>query len=143
MGQHVRQNPPNQVRRCLLEKTVKLRDAVHGRPAGVFSGEYRGFLDHQMVDVPEPLVDLYKQKPEAVLNELLSIMEAGSPRDASSAAAYGFELLRGPGAGVICVRVFDGKIFDTVDKNWNTTSRAHWIEHLRDAMTKRASKGGQ
>src|SRR5262249_27023348 len=81
------------------EEVAKIRQVVQERPAGVFSG---GDLLEQMVDVPQPLRDLYEKKPEAVLKELLILMETSSPWDSSSAGAYGFELLRGPGAGVVC-----------------------------------------
>ncbi len=87
-----------------------------------------------VVVIPEPLVKLYQQHPQSVLDLLLKIMDGGNPSDSVLAAAYAVELLVGRGVGVVCVDQFDPATYDTVDKGWGKTPRQHWIKKVRERM---------
>lgn len=84
--------------------------------------------------IPTPLADVYKEKPQAVLDLLLKIMEGASPKDSALAAGYALALLDGPGGGVVCVEHFDKAIYGVVDKDWKITPRAHWVQKVKTKM---------
>jgi hypothetical protein len=67
-------------------------------------------------------------------------MDGANPNDSSLATGYAFELLLGPGRGVICVEFYDKKKYDVMDKAWETTPRQHWIDKLRSKMKSKEKK---
>lgn len=110
-----------------LDQIQVIRAAVYDNDAWVGSPERSA---ERVLSVPPPLGNLYKKRPAAVLDVLLTIMEGANPKDSSLAAGYAVELLEGPGAGVVCVEFFDKKTYDVMDKNWETCPREHWIRVL-------------
>ena len=119
------------------EQIQMVRDAVYSKSA---TTEFLRKELYDIVPVPKSLIEVYKQKPVKALEVLLLIMDGANPRDSVSAAAYAFELLEGPGAGVICLRVFKSEKYDVVDEDWKTTPRTHWIRHLRAAIKRDMEK---
>ena len=137
-------DPPAQTKNELRDKKDLtadqmrvVREAVYAREASIVT-DRRTFIRSLLM--PEPLGTLYKQNPQPVLELLLVIMEGANPRDSSLAAGYAFELMGGPGRGVVMVEFFDKKTYDTVDKDWETTPRQHWIRHLRAEMKSKNEK---
>src|SRR2546427_351434 len=62
--------------------------------------------------IPKPLTDLYKKRPRAVVDLLLTIMEGGNPRDSVLAAGYAIGLLDDPAVAVVCIDHFDKSKYD-------------------------------
>jgi hypothetical protein len=108
------------VRRCVYDGSPKVvADASVGFQA-------------QLI-IPEALSGLYRQRPGAVLELLLRIIDGGNPNDSALAAGYAMSLQKGPAVGVICVDVFDKDTYDKLDKAWETTPRKHWIAKIKNA----------
>jgi hypothetical protein len=112
-----------------IDELRMIRDAVYYRDPILGS---RRDETERVLELPEQIQKLFRSHPNAVLDVLASIMEGASPKDSSLAAAYAFELLDGPGVGVVCVDLFDKKTYDVLDKDWSTTPREHWTRTLRD-----------
>ena len=116
------------------EKEKVVRDAVYNGKTLLYSPEERPW--DRVLRFPEPLTQLYNQHPQAVLHLLLKIMEGGRPTDSVLAAGYAISLQAGPSVGRVCVENFDEKTFDTLDNDWRTTPRKHWIAKVREAEKK-------
>jgi hypothetical protein len=86
--------------------------------------------------VPEPVANLYKQRPRRVLELLLRIMDGAEPKQSSLAAGYALELMGPPSRGLVCIEVFDKNTYDLVEKNWKSTPRQHWIKRVQEGMAK-------
>jgi hypothetical protein len=122
-----------------LTKEAQVREAVYSEEIRVTSD----FDFQSKLVLPKALETSYTKHPQAVLGVLLKIMEGGRPRDSALAAGYAISLLDGTAVGVICVEHFDKKTYDSLDKDWRTTPRRHWIAKVNSRMKKEFGRDGK
>ena len=107
-----------------VEETRLVRENVYDQPARLGS---LAIGDPQALLIPEALVKLHGEKPQAVIDLLLVIMDGGNPKDSALAPGYALSFIDNTRVGAMVVRNSQAKTYDAVDKNWGKTPRLHWI----------------
>lgn len=108
------------------EEQETVRESVYrGRPL-IGGMEFPGILL-----LPEPLVEVYKEKPAAVMTLLLEIVDDSSPHESALAAAYAIAFQSGPRVATAVFSGFEPDKYDLVNEHWKVTPREHWINSIK------------
>lgn len=103
-----------------------VRGAIYGKGLSMGTMEDRV---HDKVLIPWEIQELYKEKPEGVLDLLIRIADGANPFESMTAATYGLELAEGTGCGRVCFGTFKEDKYDSED--WGQSLRMNWISRLR------------
>lgn len=129
--------PASKPQPLTTEEKATVRNAIYGQNPSTESPN-RDFRS-QLV-IPKAVSELYKQKPDGVLELLVTIADGASPSDSLLAVSTAIELIDGPGGGVACVLIYKYDTWDKVDDDWKCTPREHWLKGVRKDMEKRKTK---
>jgi hypothetical protein len=117
------------VKSLSAEEERTLRAAVYDRDIAVGVPRDGRWAFLEILHIPDSVCAVYREKPVPTLTLLRDIVRGGNPKDAMLAAGYALALVKGPSAGVVCVRG-PRKLFDRVDKAWKITPRQHWVRWI-------------
>ncbi len=89
--------------------------------------------------IPNPLAELFKRNPAAVLDLLLRIADGGRAEDSFRAVCYAIALTDGGIAADLTASRLEETVpkYEQVSEKWGVTHREHWVDVVKVKRTKK------
>lgn len=115
------------------KEALAVRRAITDHSIGI--GYNRRLLKEQ-ANISQDVIDMYQQKPSAVLDLLLKIAEVCEPTCSHRAAVSIWVLTGNPSDGVLLLRSFSLKKYDEYNEEDDDTQREHFLRMVRERLKK-------